>query len=196
MSGIAWQRDREGRPVPAAAFEDSTGRNVVALLLGEVVAGRPRPVLVRGSVPVPAPATLVARWSRFPVYEQLRDSVEAVGGRLEAGPVRYRPDTELLSAWQVHFATRRDQRPSILWVSIAAGDRMGAGRDLAGAVRNLGGLGAPVPAWLGGSRVDEARRWLERADSALRAGDWASFGRAFEALRTVLDAQRADSAAP
>jgi hypothetical protein len=195
LSGIAWQRNAAGRPVPSAAFEDSTGRSVTALLLGETTAGRPRPVLVRtGTVPVPSPATLVARWSRFPVYEQLRDSVEAAGGRLEAGPVRYRPDGDLLSAWQVHFATRRDQRPSMLWVSVAAGDRMGAGRDLAGAIRNLGGLGAPIPAWLGGSRVDEARRWLERADSALRAGDWAAFGRAFEALRTVLDAQRADTA--
>ncbi|MGH7586623.1 MAG: UPF0182 family protein [Gemmatimonadales bacterium] len=197
LSGVAWQRDREGRPVPAAPFEDSTSRNVTALLLGELMGGRPRPVLLRGGpVPGPAPATLMARWSRFPVYEQLRDSVEAAGGRLEAGPVRYRPEADLLSAWQVHFATRRDQRPSILWVSVAAGDRMGAGRDLAGAIRNLGGLGAPVPAWLGGSRVDEARRWLERADSALRAGDWAAFGRAFEALRAVLDAQRADTAAP
>ena len=37
-------------------------------------------------------------------------------------------------------------------------------------------------------RFDEARRWAERADSALRRGDWSGFGRAFDALKQVLEA--------
>ena len=59
-------------------------------------------------------------------------------------------------------------------------------------------LGATVPALPGTvrlERLDEARRWLQRADSALRAGDWAAFGRAWTSLRRALAGTDADSAA-
>ena len=44
-----------------------------------------------------------------------------------------------------------------------------------------------------GQVIEATRRWLERADSALRLGDWTSFGRAWTGLRDALGA-RADSA--
>jgi hypothetical protein len=69
----------------------------------------------------------------------------------------------------------------------APGDRLGAGRTLREAWSNL--LGASVPSIAGSAqatRLDEARRWLERADSALRGGDWAVFGQAWRGLRDAL----------
>jgi hypothetical protein len=35
-------------------------------------------------------------------------------------------------------------------------------------------------------RLEEAKRWMELADSALRLGDWSEFGRAWNTLRSVL----------
>ena len=67
---------------------------------------------------------------------------------------------------------------AVAWVSIATGgERMGAGRTLEEAWNNL--LGASVPTMPGSAQSDaleEARRWLERADSALRKADWSEFG--------------------
>jgi hypothetical protein len=78
---------------------------------------------------------------------------------------------------------------ALSWVSVAApGDRLlGAGRSLHEAWSNL--LGATVPSVAGiaqATRLEEARRWLQRADSALRAGDWNGFGTAWDHLRDVL----------
>ncbi len=194
ISGVTVVRDAQGRPFPTAAFEDSTGRQVRSLLLGVMEDGGARPVLLRsGDAGLPSPSALVARWSRFPVWEQLRDSAAGAGARIEAGPVRYQFRGTELTAWQAQFAIGPGRRPALVWVSVATGSRLGAGRDLAEAWRNLGGLDAPLPPGLGGTRLDEARRWLARADSALRAGDWAAFGRAFEALRSTLGASPADS---
>jgi hypothetical protein len=70
---------------------------------------------------------------------------------------------------------------------VAAPNRLGAGRTLKEAWSNL--LGATVPAPPGSAqagRLDEARRWMEQADSALRAGDWSEFGRAWSSLRNIL----------
>jgi hypothetical protein len=69
----------------------------------------------------------------------------------------------------------------------ATRDRQGAGRSLEEAWGNL--LGNTVPAPPGtaqAGRLEEARRWMERADSALRSGDWSGFGRAWNSLRGVL----------
>jgi hypothetical protein len=105
-------------------------------------------------------------------------------------------------AYQAHFA--RDPRGDVAlsWVSVAGpGDRLlGAGRSIHEAWSNL--LGATVPSVAGSAqatRLEEARRWLRRADSALRAGDWSDFGTAWDRLRDVLGsptAPRADELAP
>jgi hypothetical protein len=72
----------------------------------------------------------------------------------------------------------------VVWVSVASEGRLGAGHTFAEAWSNL--LGATVPSVAGQAqttRLEEARRLLLRADSALRAGDWITFGRAWESLR-------------
>jgi hypothetical protein len=46
----------------------------------------------------------------------------------------------------------------------------------------------PAPASAPGGPIIEARRWVRVADSALRSGDLEGFGRAFESLKSVLDA--------
>jgi hypothetical protein len=77
----------------------------------------------------------------------------------------------------------------LAWVSVAlSGRAVGAGRTLTQAWDNLRGATAPLPATMPTASLDEARRWLHLADSALKVGDWAGFGRAFDALKQVLEA--------
>ena len=83
-------------------------------------------------------------------------------------------------------AAREGARPSIVWVTVATGGRLGAGRNFADAWSNLQGASVPQPPGTGGGRMSEAQHWMRIADEALRRGDWAAFGRAFEALRRVL----------
>jgi len=74
-------------------------------------------------------------------------------------------------------------------VSVAApGDRLlGAGRSMREAWSNLQGATVPSVAGMAqATRLEEARRWLQRADSALRTGDWSAFGAAWDHLRDVL----------
>jgi hypothetical protein len=134
-------------------------------------------------------SALENRWSHFATYDALSDSIVEDGGKLEAGPVRIDLGPGGLVAYQSHFS--RDQRGAIAlsWVSVAgSGDRLiGAGRSLPEAWSNL--LGATVPSVAGSAqttRLEEARRWLERADSALRTGDWSGFGQAWRGLRDAL----------
>ena len=92
-------------------------------------------------------------------------------------------------AYQSHFARDARGNLTLSWVSVAAaGDRLlGAGRSMREAWSNL--LGATVPSIAGSAqatRLEEARRWLQRADSALRAGDWSGFGQAWSGLREAL----------
>ena len=124
---------------------------------------------------------------RFATYKALSDSIQEDGGRLERGPVRFDLDDNGVVAYQSHFAGPANGRPVLVWVTVAAGDRQGAGHSMKEAWSNL--LGASVPAIAGQAqttRLDEARRLLVRADSALRAGDWDAFGRAWNGLRRAL----------
>ena len=143
---------------------------------------------------VPSRSALEARWNRFASYDALSDSVGDDGGKLEDGPVRLDVRPEGVVAYQSHIAWSRTGA-ALAWVSVAVGERLGAGRSLREAWSNL--LGASVPSIPGSAqatRLDEARRLLVRADSALRAGDWTAFGRAWAGLRDALGA-RPDSAA-
>jgi hypothetical protein len=89
----------------------------------------------------------------------------------------------------VWFAQREALEPVTVWVSLAVTDRRGAGHDLEEAWQNLLGLSAPIiSAGERGSRLFEARRYLEDADGALRRGDLEGFGRAWEGLKRTLRA--------
>ena len=133
------------------------------------------------------PRVLSGRWGRFASLERLQDSVRRAGGRLETGEVRYDLDTSSTLAVRIRWAISAAGVPTVAWVELAQGDRLGAARTPGAALANLLGESAPlVPEPETPDRIVEARRWAARADSALRAGDLEGFGRAFEALRRVL----------
>jgi hypothetical protein len=186
---LAWSADTVG-PVRMAVYERANDRLLGAVLVGTGSNGSDELRLVRfdSVTGLQSRPALESRWSRFASYDALSDSIGDDGGKLERGPVRLDLGTGGPVAYQSHFA--RDPRGAVLltWVSVAAtGERVGAGRNLREAWSNL--LGASVPSIAGSAqatRLDQARRWLERADSALRSGNWAVFGQAWRGLRDAL----------
>jgi hypothetical protein len=189
-----WSRDTAG-PVRMAIYERASERRIAAVLTGAGGRSPDELRLIRfdSAAALESRSALENRWSHFATYDALGDSITEDGGRLERGPVRLDLGEGGPVAYQSHFA--RDPRGNIAlsWVSVAApGDRLlGAGRSLREAWSNL--LGTTVPSIAGSAqatRLEEARRWLQRADSALRAGDWDSFGEAWEGLREALGTPR------
>jgi hypothetical protein len=194
---LSWASD-SGGPQLTITFERPGERRLNAVLIGLQDEGRDQLRLFRldSVATVPARGTLESRWSRFPSYDALSDSIREDGGQLERGPVRVDADASGIVAYQAHFARRGERGMALAWVSVATDNRLGAGRTLKDAWSNL--LGASVPAIAGTTqtnRLDEARRWMVRADSALRAADWVEFGQAWDALRRTLGLP-GDSAAP
>jgi uncharacterized protein len=178
-----------------AAYERQTERRLDAVLWAAGPGGADALRLLRLDTTsvVPSRAALEARWNRFASYDALSDSIADDGGKLEDGPVRLDVRPSGVVAYQSHIAWSRSGA-EVAWISVAAGERLGAGRTLREAWSNLLGASAPsIPGSAQATRLDEARRWLERADSALKAGDWTSFGRAWAGLRDALGA-RADTA--
>jgi len=178
-----------------AAYERQSERRLEAVLgaTGPTAADGLRLIRLDSTALVPSRSALETRWNRFATYKALSDSIGDDGGRLEHGPVRLDLRPGGITAYQTHVAWGPDGA-ALVWVSVAAGERLGAGRTLREAWSNL--VGATVPAIPGSAqatRLEEARRWLDRADSALRAGDWTGFGRAWKGLRQALGL-RADSA--
>ncbi|MEO6057154.1 MAG: UPF0182 family protein [Gemmatimonadales bacterium] len=186
---MAWAPDTSG-PILTTTYERPGERRLRAILIaGHAAEGDLLQLTQFDSVTaLPSRGALEGRWARFPSYDALSDSIRDEGGRLERGPVRFDLTADGLVAYQSHFAGRATGRVSLVWVTVATGDeRQGAGRSLQAAWNNL--LGASVPALPGqaqSSRLEEARRLLFRADSALRAADWETFGRAWSGLRRAL----------
>jgi len=184
----AWRSELDA-PVRTAIFETPDGRELSAVLEGQSGTDGARLVLRRfAAEALPAPSSLPARWSRLATFAQLRDSVLATRGSFDEGPVRLTLDGGRPVAVQSWFARRDDRSPARLaWVSVAAGERLGAGRSFAEAWENLRGGTVPAPAGQGGASIDAARRWVRAADQALRRGDLQGFARAFDALKAVLE---------
>ncbi len=185
---VAWSADTTG-PMLTVAFERVGERRLNALLVGSHEEGSDalRVFRLDSATALPSRSALESRWARFPSYNALSDSIREEGGRLEHGPVRFDLAPEGLVAYQSHFAGLPGGRPSLVWVTVATGERQGAGHTLQEAWSNL--LGASVPAIAGqaqASRLEDARRLLQRADSALRGSDWEAFGRAWSGLRRAL----------
>ncbi|HET7025680.1 MAG TPA: UPF0182 family protein [Gemmatimonadales bacterium] len=189
------------RPVPVwdsmlavhqVAFVDPAppGR-VVALLAGEV---HDRRFLVRllripAAASLPGPRRLARSWTQFASYGQVVDSIQAAGDRIIAGPVAYEWRNGRLEASQLTYRAARPTSPAVIWASVAVDRRLGAGGDLAGAWANLQGRTAPLARpGRTSDRLAQARLWVERADSALRRGDLTAFGRAFAALKELVEA--------
>ncbi|HXE58930.1 MAG TPA: UPF0182 family protein [Gemmatimonadales bacterium] len=186
---FAWEAGASA-PTAVAVYEAEAAPRIAALLVGRRVDGRDRLVLVRidSTRSLPSPARLQEGWDRFPSFEKIQDSVTAAGGSWRSGPVRYWLGREGLGAYQPGFAVDPDGGASLAWVSVASGERRGAARTLADGWRNLeGAVAPPIAGGARPARLQEARRWLRRADSALLRGDWAEFGRAYDALHRVLE---------
>ncbi|MGB7211855.1 MAG: UPF0182 family protein [Gemmatimonadales bacterium] len=189
------------RPVPTwdstlaahqVAFVDPTppGR-VVALLSGEVRDRRLSVRLLRipGAASLPGPRRLTRSWTQFASYGQMADSITAAGDRVVAGPVTYEWRNGRLEASQLTYRAARPTSPAVLWASVAVDRRLGAGSDIASAWANLQGRSPPVAQGRQTSdRLAQARLWVERADSALHRGDLTAFGRAFAALKELVEA--------
>jgi hypothetical protein len=185
-----WSADTSG-PLRTAIYERSSERRVAAVLTGTSANGLDELRLLRldSAGALASRSALENSWSHFATYDALGDSIAADGGRLERGPVRLDLGAGGPVAYQSHFARDSRGNLSLSWVSVAAaGDRLlGAGRSMREAWSNL--LGATVPSIAGSAqatRLEEARRWLQRADSALRTGDWSGFGQAWNGLREAL----------
>jgi hypothetical protein len=185
-----WSPDSSG-PVRMAIYERASERRVAAVLTGTGENGLDALRLVRfdSAGALESRSVLENKWSHFATYDALGDSIAEDGGRLERGPVRLDVGPGGAVAYQSHFSRDPRGHVALSWVSVAApGDRLiGAGRSLREAWSNL--QGATVPSVAGSAqatRLEAARRWLHRADSALRTGDWGGFGEAWGGLRDAL----------
>ena len=185
---IGWAADTSG-PQLVSTFESPGERRLSAVLIGSRDDGRTHLQLVRldSTTTLPIRGVLENRWANFPSYDALNDSIREDGGKLERGQVRVDVGPGGPVAYQGYYAARPSGGMVLVWVSVAARDRLGAGRTLKEAWSNLLGTTVPAPPGTAQSgRLEEARRWLELADSALRIGDWSEFGRAWSTLRSVL----------
>jgi hypothetical protein len=191
-----WTADTAG-PLVVATLQTPGERRLSAILVGSRDEGRPQLTLTRldSTATLPVPEVLQNRWANFPSYHALSDSVREDGGKeLDRGPVRVDMGAGGPVAYQSYFARRPSGGTILAWVSVAAPNRLGAGRSLNEAWSNLLGATVPAPPGTGQTgRLEQARRWMEHADSALRAGDWSEFGRAWSGLRNILG-QPLDSA--
>ena len=186
----SWATDSSG-PVLVSTFESPGERRLSAVLMGSRDDGRNHLTLVRldSAATLPIRTVLEDRWAKFQTYDALSDSIREDGGKLQRGPVRVEISPSGPVAYQAYFARRHSGGMVLVWVSVAAPGRMGAGRTLKDAWSNL--LGATVPAPPGSAqagKLDEARRLMQDADSALKVGDWSRFGRAWSGLRNILGA--------
>lgn len=189
-SEVAERPDPLPGPVRQLAFVPADGRRVAALLQGERRSGADHLRLLRfdPDSSLDRPGLLAERWQRLPYVGQMTDSVRASGARLSFGPVHLMPTREGLVAYQAGHAVDSAGRATLALVNVAFGSRLGTGPRADAAWRNLRGEVAALPVSIGAAgQLREARQWLLRADSAFRKGDLAAFGRAFEALRAILD---------
>jgi hypothetical protein len=177
----------------ATGYEQGGDRRVRALLLGRVTEAGRRLDLLRlsESGSLAGPAAAQATWDRFPSYEQVLDSVVRRGAHMERGPYRILPLGDTPIGYQPWYGFDEEGLVKLPYIAVEQGTRAGAGRTFQSAVDNMSGRGAPLPPGFGPTTpLEDARRWMLRADSALHAGDWEGFGRAFGALREALGVGR------
>lgn len=184
-------RANGGREAVVAFTQPSDGR-VATLLEGVVADGWDRLSLYSfdSAAALDPRVQLEQRWGRSLPLVDLRDSVRQGGGTWRTGSVRYFRVGGALGASRATYAISPNGELALIWFDVALDRRTGGGRTLTEALRSL--LGQPpqgVAVLTLPVQLDEARRWYALADSALRQGDFATFGRAFEALRRILGVQ-------
>lgn len=128
------------------------------------------------------------RWSRLAIELQAAsDSFEAAERvtRPLAGAIRIVPSREDFVAIQTHYVVRPDGVPQVLAASLARREGTSTGRTLMDAA----GLPIPVVADLPVTPEEFRRRvnaLYESMREAMRRGDWAGIGAAYEALGRLL----------
>jgi hypothetical protein len=177
-------------PVQRLHFVEREHDRIVAVVEASHRRGQDELRLVRfdSLASLDSPALLAQRWERLPYVSQMADSVRVAGARLSLGPVQLVPTSEGLVGYQTGHAVDSSGRATLALVNVALGGRLGTGPRMGVSWLNLRGEVAALPVSVGpAGQLREARIWLLRADSAFRRGDLPAFGRAFEALRAILD---------
>lgn len=137
---------------------------------------------------VESSAALIQRWEQFPFQQMIRDSVRAAGASFETGRVRHVVASDGIAAYQPAWAVSSFGRVQLVMVNVALDRRLGTGRSVAEAWKNLHGQMSPITAGAGVQAVlEEARKWMRHADSALKRGDLPELGRALAYLRDLLE---------
>jgi uncharacterized membrane protein (UPF0182 family) len=181
----------DGRPTPAWSVPLVDGRDQVAGIA--TVAGG----AARGTWWDPAPDPGL-RWSA--TTERLRVALDSArgalpdGGRRDPRLRRGRPHALMTDAGPVVLqalaATRGDGSPTVVAVALALEDRLVVGRTMADAVAATSGATLPLAAAPAVAAPPEAPgtlgRWYDTMRDALRRGDWARFGSAFDSLGAAL----------
>ena len=169
-------------------FLSADGQRVTALLVSPAGSvSEARVISSDTALAVGSPRDLQQRWERFPFFQQLRDSVRAAGSDYVPGLIRFTSSGDTLVAFQPSYAIGPAGGGAAVLVNVALGSRLGAGRTYQEAWQNLRGEVAPSPVGTDiGTRLTQARTWLDRADEALKRGDLEAFGRAFAYLRELL----------
>ncbi len=179
--GAGWQ----------SVFEDPERRVMTGILTATRRDGLPRITVVRHGGTGPENGREAERsWNRLPALNRLRDSARAARDSVVAGTVRWHLGPAGLLAWQPLVALNRFGRVTAIVVGTAGRGRVAADRDPVAAWQGVLGEAdsptLPPEAQINAELVRKAREWLVRADSAMARGDLTAFGRAFEALRTLL----------
>lgn len=209
LQGPAWEAGRTERnaetvevlPPPFAGgseflmpFGSDPPREVASFFRAERTGRGDSLQLIRiDSARIESAAVLNERWQRFPFQQQLRDSVRAAGASFELGLVRYGMTAEGQIAYQPAWGVAPSVRAQLVLVNVSlvspvSGRRIGAGRTLAEAWRNLRGEISPTAIGTGAeATLALARRYMLRADSALKRGDLQELGRALAYLRDLLE---------
>jgi hypothetical protein len=197
LAGPGWRAGRLERNAagaelipPAAAFIHEPSHHLSAFLLARRTSGGDSVRLIRidTAQAIESSAMLAQRWERFPFQIALRDSVRATGGHFEAGEVRRAIVRDGIAAYQPAWAVSASGRAQLVMVNVMLGRSPGTGRTLAEAWRNLRGDAAPIASGSGAEAVlEQARRWMRHADSALKRGDLQELGRALAYLRDLLE---------
>ena len=147
---------------------------------------------------VESSGTLSHRWEIFPFQQAMRDSVLAAGGSFVPGQVRYALASDGILAYQPAWSVSAAGRSQLVLVNVALGrpnraDRMslGAGRTVTEAWMNFRGEPTPIATGSGAQAIlEQARRLMLHADSALKRGEWQELGRTLAYLRDLLGPRR------
>ena len=110
------------------------------------------------------------RWANFPSYDALTDSIREDGGKLERGPVRVDVGPGGPVAYQAYFGLRPAGGMVLAWVTRRRTRSPRCRSDACGGVeQSCSGTPFRLPrARAQSGRLEEAKRWMELADSALR----------------------------